>query len=214
MSSTNRGYNRHKVDYYVTPEQPVRTFLSEFMKDEGFDKDYIYKWNILDPCAGGDENHDMTYPSALFWAGANYDKVTTMDIRADSGARFAEANYLEIPTNNYDMIISNPPFSLAQEFIEKALEEVKEGGYVIFLLRLNFFGSDKRKKLFEKHMPKYCYVHSKRINFIDDKTKEMLIQKGIITEKESKRLGTDSIEYAHFVWQKGMHPDFTKLKVI
>lgn len=25
---------------------------------------------------------------------------------------------------------------------------------------------------------------------------------------------TDSIEYAHFVWQKGNNPKFTKLKVI
>jgi hypothetical protein len=47
MSSTLRGYDRHKSDYYVTPIKQIVKFLNEFQK--------IEKINgvILDPCAGG-----------------------------------------------------------------------------------------------------------------------------------------------------------------
>jgi hypothetical protein len=93
------------------------------------------------------------------------------------------------------VIFTNPPFLLARNVIEKALGDVQPDGFVVMLLRLNFFGSKKRKDLFQKHMPKYSFVHSKRISFTADKN-------------------TDSIEYAHYVWQSGYYPEFTKLKVI
>jgi hypothetical protein len=38
MSSTNRGYDRHKSDYYITPLEPIKEFLIEFEKDEKFYK--------------------------------------------------------------------------------------------------------------------------------------------------------------------------------
>ena len=57
-----------------------------------------------------------------------------------------------------------------------------------------FFGSKKRKKIFENNMPEYCFVHHKRISFMNG--------------------ATDSIEYAHFVWKKGLNNDFCKTYVI
>lgn len=51
MSSTSRGYDRHRADYYVTPHKPIKEFLSEFLVDEGLDRPDRLVW--LDPCAGG-----------------------------------------------------------------------------------------------------------------------------------------------------------------
>lgn len=34
MSSTQRGYERHKSDYYVTPINKIKDFLNEFVKHE------------------------------------------------------------------------------------------------------------------------------------------------------------------------------------
>ncbi|MFW6377747.1 MAG: hypothetical protein ACOCZ5_03775 [bacterium] len=48
MSSTNRGYNRHKSDYYVTPIEDILNFIDEFVAIEE-----DIEGNILDPCAGG-----------------------------------------------------------------------------------------------------------------------------------------------------------------
>ena len=105
---------------------------------------------------------------------------------------------MPVPVNDsskYDIVISNPPFMLAEEFVRQSLEWCREGGYVVMLLRLNFFGSMKRFPLFKELPPIRCYVHHKRISFTED---------GV----------TDSVEYAHFVWKKGVKPEFTKLNVI
>ena len=203
MSSTNRGYDRHATDYYVTPKNAVRIFLKTFREDvlkgefiddtTGFAQNpQLCEW--LDPCAGGDGGHDMTYPyiiKEMF----DPEILTTIDIRADSRAERKE-DYLtakiDIPP---DIIITNPPFYIAKEVIEKGLQDVKTGGYVIMLLRLNFFGSQERFKFFQRQLPILSYVHHRRFSFTDNGK-------------------TDSIEYMHTVFQKDSSPVFTMLKVI
>ena len=157
MSSTNRGYDRHKSDYYVTPVEQIKLFIEKFMDKEDIDDDIM----ILDPCAGGDEVNKMSYPSAMevFF---NYKKLETMDIRGDSLANI-KANYLKYDCiNKYDMIITNPPFNIALDIIKKALIDVRHKGYVIMLLRLNFLGSKQRFKFWQNNMPKYIFCSSSK----------------------------------------------------
>lgn len=194
MSSTNRSKARekHVSDYYVTPVADIKSFIKALV-DDGMSGIFNQKYRILDPCAGGDEKHPMSYPDAL--RRMNFKgQIDTMDIREDSRADI-KADYLETKVEPYDVIITNPPFNLALEIIEKSLNDVKVGGYVIMLLRLNFFGSQKRREFFEKHMPAYCYVHSKRLKFMDTG-------------------GTDSIEYMHAIWFKDANPRYTQLRII
>jgi len=191
MSSTNRSNAReeHIADYYVTPVDKIEEFLKPFLKIENISKDI----KILDPCGGGDSSHPMSYPLALKKTG--FKNVDSIDIREDSQAELI-TNYLTYECNNkYDMIITNPPFNLAREIIEKALSDVKDGGYVIMLLRLNFFGSKARKDLWDNYFPTYSFVHHRRIGFTDDGK-------------------TDSIEYQHLVFIKGQKPQFCKLSII
>ena len=201
MSSTNRGYERHKTDYYVTPHKPIKDFLAHFLSDcqNNIITDHLniadrpdrLMW--LDPCAGGDKENAMSYPAVLNECfGVTPD---TIDIRTDSLAEI-KADYLT-HTLDYqpNVIITNPPFFLAKEIILKALNDVSENGYVAMLLRLNFFGSKERQSFFEDRMPILTYVHSRRFSFTPDKK-------------------TDSIEYMHAVWQKGNYPRHTKLTII
>lgn len=199
MSSTHRGYDRHQSDYYVTPEAPIKEFLNAFLFDLGddhkgrelSDRPDRAKW--LDPCAGGDKEHPMAYPSVIQTA-FEPNVLSTMDIREDSPAELI-GDYLEREdTRGYDVIITNPPFYQAKEIIEKALLDVNGGGYVIMLLRLNFFGSAGRFEFWQQHPAFKVYVHHKRICFTDNGK-------------------TDSIEYAHFVWRKGFTGE-TTIKVI
>lgn len=196
MSSTNRWWIREVSDYYKTPKKCIIDFLIYFrMAEELKDAD---TWKILDPCAWWDEKNGMSYPEAMKQFGIN-NPVITLDIRDDSPALF-HCDYREFMTptveeDKYDMIITNPPFALAQEFIEKSLSLVKEWGYVVMLLRLNFFGSRKRYEFRKKNMPKHTFVHHERIWFTDD-------------------WKTDSIEYMHCVRQKWYHPKSTNLFII
>lgn len=215
MSSTNRGADRNKDDFYITPIEPVIHFLHELVSDIPH---ITSAKRILDPAAGGligEQNiaikdktftikdAPMTYPAAL--AAIKLKEFTnayvdTADIRSDSRACY-HVDYLTwTPPVQPDVVITNPPFFLAIEFIRKALCDVLPGGHVIMLARLNFFGSAKRRKFWKETMPVYTYVHSERMGFTPDGK-------------------TDSIEYAHFVWQRGIyprstHPRFTQLRVI
>ena len=202
MSSTNRGYERHRVDFYVTPQGCIKQFLSVWLNDlmGEFHDDHLCvgsepnrrRW--LDPCAGGDAKHEMSYPAVIR---KEFDaEVGTIDYREDSLAERKE-DYLsaKITPSYYDVIITNPPFYIAREVIEKALLDVKVDGYVVMLLRLNFFGSNQRLDFWEKQLPTWAYVHHRRFSFTDDGK-------------------TDSIEYMHAVWQRDASPVFTMLKVI
>ena len=81
---------------------------------------------ILDCSAGGDKEHSMSYPKALKTFGCN--DITTIDIREDSLADI-KGNYLEIDCKGkYDVIITNPPFNISRSIIDKALDDVSEGG--------------------------------------------------------------------------------------
>ena len=204
MSSTNRGYERHKTDYYVTPQGHIEAFLNEWMSDLAkgeFIDDHLgigthperAKW--LDPCAGGDTFHEMSYP-ALIARKYQPSVIGTIDVREDSRAEVKE-DYLscDVEQGKYNIIITNPPFFLAEKIIRKALRDVSEYGYVVMLLRLNFFGSNERQQLWREFMPTWGYVHHRRMSFTDDGK-------------------TDSIEYMHAVWKKDNYPEFTMLKII
>lgn len=197
MSSTNRSNARkeHIADYYITPTKDIVNFLGHL--DNAVTLDFSDENQIvLDPCAGGDENHQMSYPFAM----KEYYKIPntylrTIDIREDSLAD-TKGDYLEMQLDYKPYcIITNPPFNLALQFIQKALNDVRDGGYVIMLLRLNFLETKARKIFFDNYMPEYIFVHHKRMSFIEGG-------------------GTDSVAYAHYVWRKGYYPEFSKIKVI
>ena len=154
MSSTNRGSSykdKTITDYYVTPISEILKFFAAVVEEESD----IFSGSVVDPAAGGDPAHPASYPEALSEIGIPESMVSTIDIREDSRAAIKGKSYLEMElAEKPNLIITNPPFIIAQEFIEKALKDVRDGGYVVMLLRLNFFGSSRRKKLWEKSMPK------------------------------------------------------------
>ena len=175
MSSTNRSAERSKWDYYVTPHWMVKEFLESYTERYPLPFDA----QLLDCCAGGDSKRPMSYPTVL--AEAGFTSVTTVDIRNDSGASIV-SNYLHLPKfNHFDLIITNPPFDVSVEIVEKAIEE---GDIVVMLQRLNWIGSDKRAPFWKSAPLKHVFAHNKRASF---------------TENGQK----DSIEYAHFVFEKG-----------
>jgi hypothetical protein len=198
MSSTNRSAARekHVSDYYVTPLHTIREFLNALQEDHMLPDAPL---DILDPCAGGDASNPMAYPNAIMnysaWPGGRH--ITTVDIREDSRAE-TKCDYMRFAPpygQLYDIAITNPPFNIAMDVIRKALAEVRPGGLVIMLLRLNFFGSRERQAFFQGNMPILTYVHTRRPKFLNTG-------------------GTDSIEYMHAVWQVGNPCKFTKLRII
>lgn len=85
----------------------------------------------------------------------------------------------------YDLIIGNPPFNQAIEFVEKCLGLLKPGGRLIFLLRTAFMESDQRFEFWQRedHQLAGLYTLHKRPSFTGH--------------------GTDATSYSWFVWQPG-----------
>jgi hypothetical protein len=196
MSSTNRSKLReeHKEDYYVTPQWCVREFLNAWEKDYCKVSNLQSDALILDPCAGGDVTNPMTYPTVLKEWGFN---PITMDLREDSPCQFPGEDFLTVDLMDlkFDMIITNPPYNLAVPMIERALELTKPMGWVVMLLRVNFLGAQKRGEWWQTHMPESKWTHSRRPCFYPDNWRELM--------PWLEKKGTDSTEYAHYVWQKG-----------
>ena len=196
MSSTNRSNKRdgHKDDYYVTPPWCVREWCRAWDNQTHELQRLQLKENaiILDPCAGGDNVNPMTYPMVLQEWGIN---ALSMDIRPDSPAQFPGTDFLAADFGDLrvDMVVTNPPYNLAIEVIEKAMQVVKPMGWIIMLLRINFLGSQKRGPWFAEHMPHSIYTHSRRPSFYPDNWRELM--------PHLEKKGTDSTEYGHFVWQ-------------
>ena len=59
-------------------------------------------------------------------------------------------------------ILTNPPFKLAEEFIEKSMDVLENGNKAIFFFKVQFLESKGRKELFRKYNPKYVIVNSER----------------------------------------------------
>jgi len=87
------------------------------------------------------------------------------------------AKHILPPAGMFDVVLTNPPFMLAQEVLEKSLKLAK---VVALLLRLNYLESEKRASFLRDFVPD-VYVLPNRPSFIGGGR-------------------TDSIAYAWFVW--------------
>lgn len=85
-------------------------------------------------------------------------------------------------------IITNPPYSLACEFMEKSLEIIKPNRKVAMFLKLTALeGQSRYNRIYKDNPPKTIYVFIRRIEC----AKNNIFQR------------TSAVCYAWFVWQKG-----------
>lgn len=86
-----------------------------------------------------------------------------------------------------DNVVTNPPFTLAQAFVEKSLSCTT--GKVAMLCKLVFLEGQKRKHFFESTPLARVHVFSARVNFY--------------REGVRGKLGTSMMAFAWFVWEHG-----------
>lgn len=176
MSSTKRGAVRSPDDLYQTPE-----WFTAAIYDELSLRLPPEPLRILEPAAGTGRMVKVIremFPNSKLMA------TDLNGFEGEPGVDFLKAT----PTPTYDLIITNPPFSYAQEFIDQALRfRRKPESIVAMVLRLNFLGAIKRAAWFRQRMPD-VYVTPKRPKFVPKGTEG--------------RKHNDSCEYAWFLWQE------------
>lgn len=189
-ASNHTDKERETNDYYATHPKAVEMLLEL----ETFNK------NILEPCCG--EGH---ISNILKKNGYN---VTSYDL-IDRKYGITGVDFLEYNEKFNGDIITNPPYSMAQEFIEHALEIVENGNKVAMFLKLTFLEGKNRKKLFEKHPPKKVYVSSSRIpcgknGKFYERNEDDTIK---LNKDGNPKEVASAVCYAWFVWERGYKGD-------
>jgi hypothetical protein len=114
--------------------------------------------------------------------------VVSSDI-VDYGWGHEVVDFLKIRRGTYTdrAIVTNPPYKLAQKFVEKALEL---SPLVVMLLRLAFLESQRRSHILEESGLARVHVFRKRL--------PMMHRRGWNGRKASS-----AIPFAWFVWERG-----------
>lgn len=168
-------------DYYATNPEAVRLLLEKHSLPNG---------KILEPCVGGG---NIVNALEMYHKGNN--EYTLLDIVDRGYPNTVVQDFLKYePEEKFDLIITNPPFSQAQEFIEHSLPMLADNGQLAMFLKIQFLEGVRRRELFERYPVKYIYVFTKRMG-----TWYNGHEYDPVT---GKRLAT-TICHAWFIWEKG-----------
>lgn len=147
MSQRESGYERVERDLYETPAWVTESLLPHLGRG------FIRVW---EPACG----------SGKMVRALEQDGLSVIATDISTGTDFLTAEPREA-----DAIITNPPYELAREFVEHALDEMAEcQGLVAMLLRTDFDHAATRQHLFSKH-PAFAkkIVLTKRIVWFERK---------------------------------------------
>lgn len=161
MSATNRGAERMEDDAYPTPFWVTHRLLDALV---GSDIP-LGSWHEVTAGSGGiiravTELSGHPIAPTIWYATEIRENPELLQVARPSSVRIAD--YLTAPPLRTDVAITNPPFSLAESIIKKALVEAD---WVVMLLRMNFLGSDGRANWLRNEMPD-IYTLPDRPNFI------------------------------------------------
>jgi hypothetical protein len=169
-SKAERGF-----EFYRTPIEATRALIA-------IEGDRIPN-RVWEPACG-----DGAISDALL---ASKRDVFSSDI-VDRGYFSAQQDFLTAEDYGlvpHTAIVTNPPFSLGQEFVDKAFS-FPSIHYCALLLRLAFLESQKRKAWFQANPPARVHVSSRRL--------PMMHRQGWEGNKS-----TSAVPYAWFVWLRG-----------
>lgn len=162
-------------DFYATHPKSVHALLQA----------EPFMGSILEPCCGQGHISEVLkeyYPN----------QVTSFDL-VDRGYGISPINFLEIKEDVlYCNIITNPPYSLAQEFVEKSLKVTTNK--VAMFLKIQFLESLSRYNFFQQTPLKTVYVFSNR---------QATLNNGQENNPKTGKVWATTMCHAWFVWEHG-----------
>lgn len=196
MSSAGRGGKRVEGDFYPTTPELAMLLTQAVAKDYN---DRVEGWprSIGGPGSG--------YGSFLVacretWPDADVYGYELQDTMVKATRPAFVTDHMDLTRHNlrdgHDLIIGNPPFSVADKIIPSLIARLHPTrGVLVLLLRLNYMGGQERfKTLWRDHMPSRVYVLPARPGFMPNGR-------------------SDSTEYALYVWD-WRHTGETTLRFI
>src|SRR3990167_1363302 len=175
LAGGNPTRGRAENDFYATHPNSVKALLEA--------EEIIYP--ELEPACG--EGHIGKLLDSL--------KTKSTDL-IDRGYGFGGVDFLTENFDNYEMkfntVITNPPFSLFQEFVEKALTIANKK--VIMFGKLQALEGQKRATFLQKTPLKTVYVFKKR---------QQPMRNGKENDEITGKKMSSTMAFAWFVWEIG-----------
>lgn len=169
-SSEHSARARAQNDYYATDPKAIDA-LNKLLPLNG-----LYIWECA--CGEGHLSKRMEQLGAKVVSTDLYDRNY-----GTPGVNFLKQTRLLAP-----VIVTNPPYKYAQEFVEKSLRLGADK--VCMFLKLTFLEGQKRRGMFDTAPPKTVAVFSKRI------------QVAINGDPEEFKKGS-AVCYAWYIWEQG-----------
>lgn len=171
-ASNHSDSERETNDFYATDPKAVEWLL----------KLETFNHNVWEPACGQGHISKVLIQNGY--------EVKSTDL-VDRGYGQGDVDFLGCNEVFDGDIITNPPYSMAQEFVEHALSLVPDGHKVCMFLKVQFLEGKSRKRLFEENPPRRVWVSSSRIACI----------------KNGTEVCSAIQAYAWYVWEKGYHGD-------
>lgn len=159
-------------DFYATPPEAVASLLF-------IERKWMPRGRIWEPACGDGA-------IALPMRAAGFHVVASDLVDRGCPDSYVADFLTDRPRPYHDAVVSNPPFKLAREFVQTALEH---SDYVAMLLRLAFLEGNARKPWFESSPLARVHVSSRRL--------PMMHRHGWEGPKS-----TSAVCHAWFVWDK------------
>lgn len=176
MLGVNPNAERQPEDFYATDPKALTLLLKKLSIDG------IMLNNNIWECACG-----MGHLSRVLEA-EGY-SVTSTDL-INRGYGRGGINFIDTKDKELDCdILTNPPFKLAEKFVETAMSKLSEGGKLLLFLKIQFLEGQKRKEMFKKYPLKYVYCYSSRQLCCKD--------------AEFEKYTSTTQFYAWYIWEKG-----------
>lgn len=186
LAGGNPENERVENDFYATNPKAVEMLLKEYkFNGTSFLEPCVGNGNIINVVKDKCKNFNTYYAVDLINRG--YEDTITMD--------FLEwSKHFKENKSKVDTIITNPPFSLATEFINSGMNILSEHGQMAMFLKIQFLECAVRKDLFDKYPPKYVYVFRNRMD---------IWANGLHYNPKTGKKWMNTICYAWYIWEKG-----------
>ena len=177
LAGGNPENSRVENDYYATNPKALNMLLDV----------HPIKGSCLEPCVGGGHLANVIKNRV--------DKDCVCVDLVDRGYpnTIVQDFLVWKSPKKFDCIITNPPYSLGEEFIRKSLSLLKDKGVCAMFLKIQFLEGDKRQSFFKEFPPKYIYVFSKRIDIWNN---------GNSVDPKTGKKWANTMCFAWFIWEK------------